>query len=998
MKNIYSCVRCVFSALLLLLLVITCAEAQTGPVQLPNYPSGSFDCFPVTSIRATSKGATTQGGNTGYNPNGQAITARGELRVLIVYAGFTNDISQDAPGYNSGTWPQKDPSHLVDGTSFPANPGGGFYTSASQFSSSATDQTLSNFYYQMSQFSGNPLRMYAVVFPKRINIPADDATSGNLGFITYTQQVLNKLQSDPDTRNFNFSQVDRRQGTPNFQSDNSVVATDGIIDYVIVVWRNAGKPFGLNVAPYAGSGGFASVGYVSNIPSADGKAYQISTGFTHTLGMEGVSAPLFAHEFAHTFYSSPHYFNANGVVGHNLYSTEGPGMMGYFRTFFAANAWERWFNGWVDLKAGANGTNTDIQGPASLTPTSGQYTLRDYVTTGDVMRILIPNTTQYLWLENHQGYSVFDNRVDFVMDGQNPSQPFRPAPRGILAMVENASDSRNTPLSAFEDQGVNGLKVLSAQGNFDYTPSASTADYNGHFFGNQLYNFTNPIANPFGGENQITRHRFDSNNDGQIDWNPTQGNDGGLRNEMQFSVVKNGAFEDGVLGPDVTFNTVGQKMGISYNPAIFIHQPYDNATKKLSSIALNGLSVELLSKASNGDITVKVRYDDVAVVQNTRWTGDLRLVDVAGADRGYDLVITPFQTLTIDKSGTPNRTTKTVANDFINPTSLVCTNGSAAEIGYGANLIVQGTGTALTLQTGSTMTTAPNSKFTVKAGSLLDLQSGSGLTIQGQLLIEPGGTLVVRNGARLTIGNTVDVQAGAYICTEASAAITINSGSRFNISSGANYSTNPILGLTNLSCVPPTQCPSLAITGTYYCSTCTDRSTKTLLSSNNVSIGTYYITLAPNSAIFQPWSFGDSGSMGAYNTNSNQTGVVNLSSLYGAVAVSASAQTGCSSGTLAFRFYVNSTYSIVATPNPTTDELQVESRTTNADKTVKPNEPTEDQQFEAKLYSPYGQLVRTEQSQQGKLKINVRDLPSGLYTLRAGTGENALSEHIQISH
>lgn len=997
MKEIYSCARSVFSALLAFLLISTCADAQTGPTQLPNYSSGSFDCFPVTS---NPKSSATQRTNSGYNPYGQDITARGELRVLIVYAGFTNDIDPRAPGYNSGTWPQTDPLHPVAGTSFPADPGGGFYTNASQFSSSATDKTLSNFYYQMSQFSGNPLRMYAVVFPKRINITADDATStySGGGFITYTQRVLNTLQSDPATRNFNFSQVDNRKGTPYFQSDNSVVATDGIIDYVIVVWRNAGKPYGLNDGPYAGTGGFAGVGSVSNIPSADGKTYQISTGFTHTLGMEGVSAPLFAHEFAHTFYSSPHYFAANGVVGHSLYTTEGPGMMGYFRTFFAANAWERWFNGWVDLKAGTNGVNTDIQGPASLTPTNGQYTLRDYITTGDVMRVRIPNTNQYLWLENHQGISVFDNRIDFLMDGQNPSQPFRSAPRGILAMVENASDSRNSPLSAFDDQGVNGLKVLSAQGNFDYTPSTTTSAYNGHFYGNQLYDFTNPVANSFGGENQITRHRFDSNNDGQIDWNPTQGNDGGVRNEMQFSVVKNGVFEDGVFGPDVTFNTVGQKMGISYNPTIFIHQPYDNANKKLSSIDLNGLSVELISKASNGDITLKIRYDDVAVVQNARWTGDLRLVDVPGADRGYDLSVGAFQTLTIDKSGTPNRTTKTVANDFINPTSLACTTGSSAEIGYGANVIVQGSKTAFTLQDGSTITAAPNSKFTVKAGALLDLQSGSGLTVQGQLVVEPGGTLVVRNGARLTIGGTVSVQAGGYVCTEASATINIGSSAAFNVASGANYGTNPILGLTNLSCVAPPQCPSIAVTGTYYCSTCTDRSTKPLLSSNNVSVGTYYITLAPGAATFQPWSFGDSGAIGAYNTNNNHTGVVNLSSLYGAVAVSATAQSGCSSGTLSFRFYVNSTYSLVATPNPTNDELQVESRTTSVEESTKSKEYTDCQQFEARLYNAYGQEVKTVKSQQGKLKMNVRDLPSGLYTLRAGSGETAISEHIQITH
>jgi hypothetical protein len=311
--------------------------------------------------------------------------------VLIVYAGFTNDINTGAPGYYTGSWPQEDATH-APGTTFPANPGGGFYTSASQFSTSATDQTISNFYYQMSQFSSNPLRMYATVFPKRINVTADDNTSASGGFLTYTQQVMQALKNDPATASFDFSQVDKRQGRPGFQFDNSVLASDNIVDYVIVVWRNAGVPYNLFTPPYAGSGGFAGLAsYTDNIPSADGKLYTINTGFTHTLGMSGVSAPLFAHEFAHTFYSSPHYLLANGVVGQHFNATEGPGMMGYFRTFFTANAWERWFNGWAELQA--SGASTDIQGTNSLAATGGVYTLRDYITTGDMMRVKLPGAS-----------------------------------------------------------------------------------------------------------------------------------------------------------------------------------------------------------------------------------------------------------------------------------------------------------------------------------------------------------------------------------------------------------------------------------------------------------------------------------------------------------------------------------------------------------------------------------------------------------------------------
>jgi hypothetical protein len=116
------------------------------------------------------------------------------------------------------------------------------------------------------------------------------------------------------------------------------------------------------------------------------------------------------------------------------------------------------------------------------------------VTTGDMVRIKLPGSSgQYLWLENHQDLynpfggnsgNVFNDRYDFIMDGQTPSQPFPNAPRGIIAMVEDASSDRNQPLDYGADQGVNGLKVLSAQGNFDYTHSATTSTYNNHLWGN----------------------------------------------------------------------------------------------------------------------------------------------------------------------------------------------------------------------------------------------------------------------------------------------------------------------------------------------------------------------------------------------------------------------------------------------------------------------------------------------------------------------------------
>ena len=87
----------------------------------------------------------------------------------------------------------------------------------------------------MSQHSANPFKMQAVFFPKRINLRANAADSLSGGFCTYTNDVLQALKNDPDTRNFDFSQVDKRTGTPGFNFDNSALASDNVIDYTVIV-------------------------------------------------------------------------------------------------------------------------------------------------------------------------------------------------------------------------------------------------------------------------------------------------------------------------------------------------------------------------------------------------------------------------------------------------------------------------------------------------------------------------------------------------------------------------------------------------------------------------------------------------------------------------------------------------------------------------------------------------------------------------------------------
>ncbi len=90
-------------------------------------------------------------------------------------------------------------------------------------------------------------------------------------------------------------------------------------------------------------------------------------------------------------------------------------------------------------------------------------------------------------------------------------------------------------------------------------------------------------------------------------------------------------------------------------------------------------------------------------------------------------------------------------------------------------------------------------------------------------------------------------------------------------------------------------------------------------------------------------------------------------------------------------------YRLVATPNPTSSDLVVVA--VDADQPATSTTPSATAPpFEAELYDNHGKKVQAGKSDKGKTKLAVRELPAGLYHLRAGEGKEALSEQIQIAH
>lgn len=707
------------------------------------------ECFVDTSSQDTSEMAFVS------SIYGKNFTPKGEFRIILVFAGFTNDGNTD----NTGNWPYDDGIN-PPGKSFPTNVNDYFYSNYNQFSPTNNDNTISNYFYQMSLPNGTPLKMVADVFPERINVTADIAldTSGQAGWDTYNQWVLDSIAINHP--NFDWSPYDNRKNNPGNSFDNSDVINhppDSIIDFLVILWRYGkdcpNDPNYINPItqqPYLSTlckNPHSNVA-VANIP--DNKTFTDSLGRTYKTArycgfrshkvLKGISRSLFLHEVAHNLYGSPHYNGANGVVGRQFYNNFGYGIMKPGdgpHVYESANGWERWHLGWIELTTDSNQVNTQLDSIGDI-QNGGIYTLRDFITTGDVIRVRIPQPygeDQYLWLENHQGKSTFDNREGWVLNGVNDTFP--DAPRGLVAYVEKMG-SRDFNLSPGNANKVNGIKYLNNNGHYDYTNQYASPEPSApEVWGGITYNFIKGTENPLSPHTSTSfiRNDFIPNNN-KIDyhgnWNNNTSNN--IQNEQRIVYKENGSFTYGALGIGMTFNQ-GDKIGLSSNPVITNIQWFQSTFDTLSSIFLTGISFEVLSYNQDSSLTVKIRMDDYDIENNTRYTGSIILPANIVSPNNYSFNIKTGKVLDIDKSGTPNKQNITANNDFINPTVFTCSGGSYFHLEQNASLYITG-----------------NSTLVLKSGSKLELEDGAELFIhQGELIIEDGAELILHDGAKLTV-------------------------------------------------------------------------------------------------------------------------------------------------------------------------------------------------------------------------------------------------------
>ncbi len=717
--------------------------------------------------------------------NGGVFTPKGDIRILVVFISYGEPWdSEEVEG-----WPVDSP--FPDWATNPNERP--FYTSFDEFSSDVYSDrnrsSVSNFYYQMSN---GQFRMVADYYPRKVVVNVDP--NDHWGHIH--RKALAQIADDVD-----WSRYDNRTNSPGYAFDNSQSQPDKVIDYIYFCHRYKNdwdKRLSSKIEERDVTG-FAGVDFGSSAYLLPNTEYAVLPGFTQCAPKEPAGL-LLAHECGHSLYEGPHYGGCNDVVADRFYMPAASyGMMRLSNSYTCAAGWERYLLDWTP-SIRASGVDADIESASDLTA-DGIYTLRDFITTGDAIRIKVPthdpDDQQYLWIENHQCKSTFDGSSQKNTFCNTPIDEYK---KGVTAYVESYSHVKEHTDANYYKNNLklkgNGIRWLSAKGNYDFEcdyaeiyPQAlcgNTATYRLHYRRDKKDN--KPLWNPIGGQNVNESIRNDYNDDGYILYNPYDGGNGD-KNEHTWVV----ALEDEeptakyFTGTGLQFQK-GDKVGIARNPCVRNIPKYDRDRlhRKLGAFYLNGISFEIIDQKPDGSMVVKVKMDDVAIDHDTRWAaGSIVLTDITNDERP-DVDVQPYITIDIDYSGTPNRTEAPVRHyvvapesPFVTPTTFTCTENSYFKQEHS-----------------STVNVKKLSTLVLEAGSVYEIEDNAMLNIQAS------ATLHIKAGATLRVKGTghVEIQRCANLCVEDGAIIElVDPQSTINLRYGCNNNCEEVASYTQQS-------------------------------------------------------------------------------------------------------------------------------------------------------------------------------------------------------
>ena len=532
-------------------------------------------------------------------------------------------------------------------------------------------------------------------------------------------------------------------------------------DFIVFVVRNSIDP--TNSTGYTNNECFESIlGY-----KFDSYAIVCTNG--------DIPTQIIRHEYAHKLLGGNNFHTAGGGItskdGDDSYGnywipqTGGWGLLGlYGCSLWCWNAWDRQRLGWIDSTSTYEVSARDLNGlevngdlDATNPNEAGIYVLRDFVTTGDAIRIKLPyidsnkEYQEWLWIENHQG--VDNNNNEFDQWQYQDRECVEDLRAGLMMYIQINNDTRKASFKNYifsdSDNHADYTRVLTANGLWDREFLSEPIDVNCVDYSSQVRPFVRLYENPFTGSEDQSNFAYDINNNNTINYNDN------LSQWIEFdgSTYHSNLFQLGHSSH--SFNMEGnKKIGMGTNPstATLINMvgedtPYAEA-KNLRKTYLNGISVEMLEQLPNGDIKIKISFDDIDINNDVRWCSDSIVLNPINTESGYSLNLKSGKTILLDHGLTATRMTNPIVFNnkkiFASPTTFTIMPDAHIHLESSSKII---------LDNGSKMHFSENSSCTIENSGYIEIKSGTIFQLDdcSSLIINGNGKFIVRNGAELRV-------------------------------------------------------------------------------------------------------------------------------------------------------------------------------------------------------------------------------------------------------
>jgi len=666
--------------------------------------------------------------NVPHSSNGWYLSPHGTIRILVLFCELQYDQNpaRDPQPNGSDHWPKGQLPKWADEL-FDPHPSAGYLG------------RITRYYHESSLGRYTVLGDYIdVMLTLR---ESEYPTLGNAHSIgALAVKEANKLGALRTRHGLGITDFDlwKRGGQPGMPKKSGPDSPHSY-DHVMVIARNSGLTHGQG----------------SVDPGSPGKLFGFESDSQSRFGgMNALPFEILKHEFNHMLLGGNNFHSGGGNAAqfesHTLCVQGGWSLMGgASSSLLSCCAWDRDRLGWRPEGAKHRIEALDQQGlqvNSDLDPIAGDtgvFVLRDFVSTGDALRIRIPfvpqdEHPQWLWVENHRTYSNNGSLTDRFHweDTNNPC--LDKAQPGLFLQMQFAHDNRtgSNIFGGLADY----LRPLTANGHFDLMVSDTLRD--ACPFGGTTVAFRRIGPNPLAGNSELELMVFDRNGDKALD-----------RGEHYVPSVllpKQGERPDSPRffgSPDHALRMNGTRaIGMGTNPSTASMLTLSSAGKRETKLAtppdnrtvrLNGIRIELLEERSDGAALVRVSTGHTRLTEHAVWCADSIVLPPLRGREGRSLILSTGKRLLIDRSITPTRMALMAEvggrRYFAPPTRLTVMHGAKVTLERKSELRLSH-GSVVHLLAGSELRAERKSKITIEGRSLLMVHAGARLDVPAKTL------------------------------------------------------------------------------------------------------------------------------------------------------------------------------------------------------------------------------------------------------------------------